>query len=390
MKTVFFAILTLLAGLSAGVAAQEADELAARPVHVGAERMETYLPLLEEKRVALVVNQTSLVPMEGGEWYMPLADTLLKLGVNVRCIMSPEHGYLGTSGAGKAIPNSKDPRTGISILSLYGETHKPLPQWMSKVDVVIFDLQDVGTRFYTYLSTLYYMLQSCAEEQTDIIVLDRPNPNDTIDGPMLRPEFRSFVGMVPVPLLHGCTYGELAEMIVGERWIGDSLAAPNLTVIPCSGWRHGQPYDLPVAPSPNLSTMQAIHLYPSLCLFEGTNTSVGRGTDFPFACYGNPYLPDAFTFTPRSSMYKGRECRGVDLRHVTPPRGFSLQYLLDVEHKSGANWITQPSFFDKLVGSDQLRQQIMGGMTEKKIRQSWQADLQAYRRLRTKYVLYDE
>lgn len=387
MKCIFFSIIMLFMGLTANSSAQNTG------VRTGADRMDVWLPMLENKRVGLVVNQTSLVSIDG-EWYQPLADTLLSRGVNVRCIMSPEHGYLGTAGAGKAIPNSKDRRTGLTVLSLYGKTHKPLPQWLHQVDVVVFDLQDVGTRFYTYLSTLYYMLQACGEEQTDILVLDRPNPNDTIDGPMLRPEYKSFVGIVPVPLLHGCTLGELARMMVGEKWIGDSI--PNLTVIPCEGWNHGDRYSLPVAPSPNLPTMHAIHLYPSLCLFEGTDISIGRGTDHPFECYGHPMIEGLFEFTPRSCeaarhpLQENRLCHGVDLRGVPAPKGFSLDYLMDINRRFGINFITSRKFFDRLAGSDELRRQIIGGMSAERIRNSWQRDLTEYRKIRRKYVIYDE
>ena len=405
----FFTVWALAAGLSACAGTQTGQATGrdttpqvhqktkqpraetAQRVRTGAERLEAYLPLLDGKRVSLVVNQTSVVPERSGARHVPLADTLLSLGIDVRSIMSPEHGYQGTAAAGKAVADSQDAATGIPIRSLYGQTHKPRPEWMKEADVVVFDLQDVGTRFYTYLSTLYYLLQSCAEEGTDLIVLDRPNPNDTIDGPMLDPTYKSFVGIVPVPLLHGCTLGELATMMAGEGWTGDAPATPRLTVITCTGWRHGQPYDLPIAPSPNLPTMQAIRLYPSLCLFEGTDISVGRGTDFPFACYGSPTMDGPFSFTPRASMHRGKTCHGIDLRHVVTPRGFSLAYLLDAARRSGGRrWITQPSFFDKLAGTDRLRQQIAQGRTEAEIRTTWQADLAAYRDLRAHYLLYDE
>ena len=404
MKALRYILFSALVMLTAGcMKAQSADDTAspaeteALPdfdnVLTGADRVDEYLPLLEGKRVGLVVNQTSVVNLGDG-WYLPLVDTLLHSGVNVRCIMAPEHGYLGSAGAGKAVPNSTDPRTGLPVLSLYGKTHKPLPQWLSKLDVVVFDLQDVGARFYTYLSTLYYMLQACGEENTEIIVLDRPNPNDTIDGPVLDMKLRSFVGIMPVPLLHGCTLGEMAQMMVGERWIGSH--APKLTVITCRGWNHGDPYTLPIAPSPNLPSMHAIRLYPRLCLFEGTNVSVGRGTDHPFECYGNPYLKGPFEFTPHSTaaathpMYKDKRCHGVDLRDVRFGVGFHLEYLQAVEKESGVNWVTQPGFFDKLAGTEELRRQLMGGASARRIRDSWQKDLDAYRRMREKYTLYGD
>lgn len=334
-------------------------------VRTGAERMEAYLPTLEGRRVALVVNQTAIVD------HTPLPDTLLRRGIDVRCIMAPEHGYKGTAEAGAHIGNGIDASSGLQIYSLYGKTRKPKAEWLKDIDVVMFDIQDVGCRFYTYLSTLYNVMQACAELQKPLIVLDRPNPNDTIDGPLLELPFRSFVGIVPVPLMHGCTLGELAQMINGEHWLDEPigtashrLTAP-LTVIPCENWQHGQPYSLPIAPSLNLRNDHAIALYPALCLFEGSEVSVGRGTDHPFEMFGSH-----------------------DLRQTPAPRGFSLQFYIQHQREAGWGWITRRDFFCKLCGTDRLYLQLQQGMSEAAIRQTWQKDLTAYRHMRQKYQLY--
>jgi uncharacterized protein YbbC (DUF1343 family) len=363
-------------------------------VRTGADQLELYLPMLQDRHVAVVVNQTSVVarPDSG---YCLLPDTLVARGVQLSSIMAPEHGYRGTADAGQHVSNTVDPLTGVPVFSLYGRNKKPQAEWLRGVDVVLFDLQDVGTRFYTYLSTLYYVLQACGEEGVEVMLLDRPNPNDTIDGPMRDAEHASFVGIVPVPLLHGCTLGELAQMMIGQRWIGEK--APSLTIIRCQGWRHGQAYELPIAPSPNLPNAQAVRLYPSLCLFEGTDVSVGRGTAFPFQVYGHPLLNGPFRFTPRAGasnahpLQQGKACFGRDLRTVDTPEGFYLDYLLDAARQLGRTaWVTHKDFFDLLAGSTELRCQIASGMNAEQIRASWQEALTEYRRMRARYVLYEE
>jgi uncharacterized protein YbbC (DUF1343 family) len=363
-------------------------------VRTGADQLELYLPMLQDRHVSVVVNQTSVVarPDSG---YCLLPDTLVARGVQLSSIMAPEHGYRGTADAGQHISNTVDPLTGVPVYSLYGRNKKPQAEWLRGVDVVLFDLQDVGTRFYTYLSTLYYVLQACGEEGVEVMLLDRPNPNDTIDGPMRDAEHASFVGIVPVPLLHGCTLGELAQMMIGQRWIGEK--APSLTIIRCQGWRHGQAYELPIAPSPNLPNAQAVRLYPSLCLFEGTDVSVGRGTAFPFQVYGHPLLNGPFRFTPRAGasnahpLQQGKVCFGRDLRTLDTPEGFYLDYLLDAARQLGRTaWVTHKDFFDLLAGSTELRRQIASGMNAEQIRASWQEALTEYRRMRARYVLYEE
>lgn len=356
----------------------------------GADRIEEYLSILKDKRVALVVNHTSVILSQEGD-YIPLPDSLIHRGVDVRCIMAPEHGYKGSADAGEHLSNSQDLSTGLQIYSLYGKTRKPQSEWLKDIDIIVFDIQDVGARFYTYLSTLKNVIEACGENDKELLVLDRPNPNDTIDGPVLDLKFESFVGCLPIPLLHGCTLGEMAQMIVGEEWVSVS---PSLIVVPCGGWKHGDSYILPIAPSPNLPNNHAINLYPSLCLFEGTGVSVGRGTDFPFEVYGHPMIKSDFSFIPRptesnkSPLQNGKKCFGEDLRNVVPKNGFNLEYLLKAYKSLGNNFVTSISFFDRLAGTDILRIQMMSGKSESQIRDSWQDGLNEYRKIREKYLIY--
>ncbi|MDR0938870.1 MAG: DUF1343 domain-containing protein [Mediterranea sp.] len=368
---------------------------AGEAVFTGADRTSDYLPLLEGKRVAMVVNQTSAI----GDGLTPLPDSLLTLGVDIRKVFAPEHGFRGDADAGEAVADGRDRRTGLPIVSLYGKNKKPTARQLADVDVVVFDIQDVGARFYTYTSTLYYIMEACAENGKELVVLDRPNPCDYVDGPMLEPAFRSFVGMLPVPLLHGCTVGELARMINGEGWIGGRREACQLVVIPVWGWHHGQPYSLRVKPSPNLPNDQSVRLYASLCPFEATRVSVGRGTTFPFQVLGAPGgRYGDFAFTPRSlpgfdknPPHKDIPCQGVDLRDEIDPRGFSLRYFLRFYRLSGegAAFFSRPRWFDLLMGTDSVREAILGGATEEEIRAGWQPALEKYRAMRTKYLLYD-
>ena len=368
----------------------------AQGVRTGAERMEKLLPLLEGKRIALVVNQTSVV----GSKHTHLLDTLLSLKMNVRKVFAPEHGFRGNADAGETIKNGKDIKSGLSILSLYGKNKKPTPAQLSDVDVIVFDIQDVGARFYTYISTMHYIMEACAENNKPLIVTDRPNPCDYVDGPIRETGKKSFVGMHPIPVLHGCTVGELAQMINGEGWLAGKRTC-KLTVIPMEGWKHGQAYSLPVKPSPNLPNDQAIALYASLCPFEGTTISVGRGTYTPFQIIGSPDIPDyGYSFTPQSlegfdknPMYKGTKCYGKDLKEVTPPAGLTLSYIIDCYQaykKAGkANqFFTRANWFDLLMGTSNVRLQIIEGKSEESIRATWQADLDKYLQMRTRYLLY--
>lgn len=361
-----------------------------KEVVVGAARFSEYLPLLEGKRVALVVNQTSLVAN------VHLVDTLLAQKVNIVKIFAPEHGFRGLADAGQPIDNERDTTTGLPIISLYGARKKPLPEDLADVDVVVFDIQDVGARFYTYITTMHLLMEACAEQGKLFIVLDRPNPNGWyVDGPLLDSCFRSFVGMHPIPIVHGLTVGELARMINGQGWLAGGVTCP-LTVIPCLEYDHSQHYSLPVRPSPNLPNDLAIALYPSLCLFEGTIVSVGRGTKVPFQVIGFPEYPHRwFSFIPCSMQgaknppYKGQICYGMDLRHINPKRvKFTLQPLLHMYRLAPKKDTFFTPFFDKLAGSDQLRKQIQAGMTEEEIRARWQQDLANYKAMRKKYLLY--
>lgn len=362
----------------------------------GAERLDALLPLLQGKRVTLTVNQTSLCKNTH------LLDTLCSRNINIVQVFAPEHGFRGNADAGETVKDGRDMRTGVRITSLYGKNKKPQAVQLAETDVVVFDIQDVGARFYTYISTLYYIMQACAENQKEVIVLDRPNPCDYIDGPILQPSFKSFVGMLPIPILHGCTVGELAQMINGEGWLGNGLTC-RLHVITVKGWSHGQPYSLPVKPSPNLPNDQAIALYPSLCPFEGTDISVGRGTTYPFQVIGSPLLKeqsDAFFFIPRplegfdkNPLHKNQKCYGADLRHQPAPSGISLRYVIESYQSycrtgNGNKFFTRPHWFDLLMGTDQVRKAILRGDSEKAIKETWKKKLEAYRSIRKKYVLY--
>nr|WP_314477951.1 DUF1343 domain-containing protein [uncultured Porphyromonas sp.] len=385
-----FLLLVLLSTLSVGGYAQSTK------LQVGAERMELLLPLLEGKRVALMVNQSSLVGATGTH----LVDTLLSRGVKVVRLFVPEHGLRGKVDAGKAVKSEIDEKTQLPVVSLYGQHRRPTPEMLEDVDLLLFDLQDVGTRFYTYISSMHYLMEACAEEGKTFVVCDRPNPNDFVDGPILQPDCRSFVGVDPLPIAHGLTVGELALMIDGERWLRRGRSC-RLKVIPLVGWSHGQPYELPVRPSPNLPNSQAIALYPSLCLFEATIMSVGRGTDKPFQALGHPNAGfGQLVFTPRIKVgedsnprHKGEPCYGIDYREKGLPKGqISLTPLIDLYRKAeslGLQLINQRQLFDLLAGTKKLRSQLASGLSEAEIRASWEADLEAYRHLRAKYLLYE-
>lgn len=358
---------------------------------LGSDRTDLIMNEVKNQRVALVVNQTSV--LSNG---VHILDTLIRNGVCVMKIFAPEHGFRGNADAGEQIVNGKDAKTGIDLVSLYGKNYKPTAQQLTDVDVVIFDIQDVGARFYTYISTMHYVMEACTENDKKCIILDRPNPNDYVDGPVLDLKYKSFVGMHPIPVLHGLTVGELAEMINGEGWLANGRKC-NLKVIKMIGWKHGQPYSLPVKPSPNLPNDQAVRLYASLCFFEATQVSVGRGTNFPFQVVGAPNKRyGSFSFTPlamsgaKNPLLKGQVCYGVDLRNYHLKEGMTLSFLLDFYKKSalGASFFSSPKFMNLLSGNNILKQQIINGMTEQQIRKSWQPELKKYKLLRTKYMLY--
>jgi uncharacterized protein YbbC (DUF1343 family) len=364
------------------------------PLQLAALRTEKYLPRLEGKKVGLLINHTSLLP--NGNDYVHLLDYLLGQGVNVTTIFTPEHGFRGTADAGEKVDSGTDAQTGLPIVSLYGSNKKPKPEQLQNIDIMLFDIQDVGARFYTYISSMHYAMEACAENGKKMIVLDRPNPHGHyVDGPVLEPAFRSFVGMHPIPVVHGLTVGELAHMINKEGWLADGKQC-ELEVISMANYTHATPYTLPVKPSPNLPNQQAIMLYPSLCFFEGTPMSIGRGTPFPFQVIGypQPQFGD-FTFTPVSTpgaaknpKHENQECFGVDLRQASAPDQLNLAYLIGFYQKYEAKDDFFIKFFDLLAGTDKLKKQIRAGLSEEEIRTSWQQELDAYKSLRAKYLLY--
>jgi uncharacterized protein YbbC (DUF1343 family) len=361
---------------------------------VGAKQFDAYFDLLKGKKIGLVINHTAIVDS------VNLLDTLVSLKLDVRKIFVPEHGFRGNEDAGASIDNSTDAKTGISIISLYGKNRKPSKADMDSIDVVIFDIQDVGVRFYTYISTLHYVMESCAENRKKLIVLDRPNPNgEYVDGPVLDTSFRSFVGMHPIAMVHGLTIGELAMMINGEAWLANKLKC-DLSVIKVKSYTHSSRYVVPVKPSPNLPNHLSIRLYPSLGLFEATNVSIGRGTLVPFQIIGYPKRKmGTHKFTPVSikgmSMnppQKDKVCYGVDLTALNDSVRFSLSYFLEfgAKFKNKAEFVTNPRWLNLLTGNANLSKQILEGKSEEEIRKSWEPALSEYKLLRKKYLLYAE
>ncbi|MBO4282130.1 MAG: DUF1343 domain-containing protein [Bacteroidales bacterium] len=366
-----------------------------KEVRVGAARTQVYLPFIQGKKIAVCANHTALI----GQTH--LVDSLHALGVDIVRIFAPEHGFRGRAEAGQTVANDTDAKTGIPIVSLYGKRKKPTAEDMQGIDLVLFDIQDVGARFYTYISTLHYLMEAAAENKVTIVVLDRPNPNGFwVDGPVLKPQFSSFVGMHPVPVVHGMTVGEYALMINGEKWLKNGLQC-DLKIVNVERYDHALRYQLPNAPSPNLPTMEAIYLYPSLCLFEGTPLSVGRGTDKPFRLLGYPDCPDGNTqFKPKSipgvalhPPFENKKCKGYDLSE------FSLTVLknqpflhIDLLIEMYKNYPDKARFFlpvfTKLAGTDQLQKQIEAGLSAEAIHASWKEELEQFKRIRKKYLLY--
>ncbi|MBO6515956.1 MAG: DUF1343 domain-containing protein [Bacteroidia bacterium] len=367
------------------------------PIQVGAAQLQQYLPLLKGKKVAMMVNQTSTV----GNTHV--VDTLLQWGVDIVKIFAPEHGFRGDHSAGAHVNSSVDKKTGLPIVSLYGKSRKPSAEMVKGIDVIIFDIQDVGVRFYTYISSMHYLMETCQENDLEMLVLDRPNPNGHyVDGPVLDIKYKSFIGMHPVPLVHGMTVGEFAKMINGQNWLSGRQPC-KLTVIKCLNYNHDSLYQLPIRPSPNLPTMASVYLYPTLGLFEGTNVSIGRGTDKPFEVVGRPGQKEGgHVFTPSSipgvadhPKYEGVECRGMVLTEFAETYILSnkriyldwlrLFYETNNTEKNGAYF---KSFFTKLSGSTMLQKQIEGGLSSDEIYKSWSADLEAFKVIRAKYLLY--
>lgn len=383
---------------------QAPDDLSAYPIpeeapaiQVGAERVDVYLPMIQQGKGGLVVNHTSQV----GEQH--LVDVLKAQGVNIAKIFAPEHGFRGTADAGEKIKDGLDPETGIPVVSLYGQKRKPAPEDLADLDWLIFDIQDVGARFYTFISSMHYVMEACAENNKPLIILDRPNPNGHyVDGPIRQEGYQSFVGMHPIPVVHGMTIGEYARMINGEGWLANGVSC-ELRVINCKNYSHQRAYKLPVNPSPNLPNMRSIYLYPSLCFFEGTQLSVGRGTNKQFQVLGHPQLPIGdYTFTPESNpgakypKLQGEECRGIDLttiaeESIRAKASIDLSYLIKMYNAfpDKANFFLENKWIDKLAGGPDLREQILAGKSEEEIKKSWEAGLENFNEVRQKYLLYD-
>jgi uncharacterized protein YbbC (DUF1343 family) len=396
MKGKLLAALMFLFILPVALPAQVMPGLKQGKILCGAERMDEYLPLLKGRGVGLVANPSSRVKD------VHLLDTLLGMGVRVIRIFAPEHGFRGEGEAGADIRDGRDPMTGLPVISLYGNHRKPTGADLDSVDVMVFDIQDVGVRFYTYISTLHLVMEACSERQVPVIVLDRPDPNGFyVDGPVLDTAFRSFVGMDPVPVVHGMTIGEYARMVNGEGWLEHGMRC-DLKVIPCLGYDHLTEYVLPVKPSPNLPNQVSVYLYPSLCFFEGTDVSLGRGTTFPFQVYGSPAMKGDFSFTPHSipgaslhPPHEGKLCHGRDLRTTGVGRiaghpGLVLDWLMDAYRQVGDKGKFFNGYFDTLAGTDQLRKQIESGVPVQKIKAGWKPGLEKYLKIRSKYLIYGD
>lgn len=406
MKFTFFkntALLIVLTVFACGSSAEKKETLEGTPkneashsdkqILMGADQFDVYSKYLEGKNVAVVANQTSFLQNENQH----LVDFLIAKDIEITKVFAPEHGFRGTADAGEHVKDGIDAKTGVPLISLYGNNRKPTQEQLKNVDIVIFDIQDVGARFYTYISTLHYVMEACAEVGIPVMVLDRPNPNGHyIDGPILEMKHQSFVGMHPIPVVHGMTIGEYAQMINGEGWLKNKMKC-DLVVIEMKNYDHKKPYSLPIKPSPNLPNDQSINLYPSLCFFEGTFVNAGRGTDMQFQVFGAPSLPAAqfpFTYTPQSNegakdpKFKGQLCYGKDLRQHPHLDKLNLEWVIEVYEANGrkSNFFT--SFFTLLAGTEQLQQQIEQGLSASEIRDSWKDGLDGFKQIRAKYLLY--
>lgn len=374
----------------------ESSELRNNPledknIKTGADNYIEYLPLLENKKIGVITNQSGI--LTNGTH---LVDFLLSKNIKIQTIFAPEHGFRGTADAGEVIKDGKDIKTGLPIVSLYGNNKKPKKEQLKGIDILIFDLQDVGARFYTYISSLHYVMEACAENKIQLIVLDRPNPNGNIvDGPILEEEHHSFVGMHKIPVLHGMTIAEYAKMINGEKWLKNRIQC-ELKTISCTNYNRNMSYDLLVKPSPNLPNSQSINLYTSLCFFEGTNVSVGRGTNNQFQIYGSPYLPKSnFNFTPKPNegakdpMYNGKTCYGEDLTKIEKINQLELKWLIKAYNQTSDKSKFFNSFFTKLAGTKKLQEQIEKGISEKEIRKTWEKDINSFKKMRALYLIYE-
>jgi uncharacterized protein YbbC (DUF1343 family) len=392
-KVYLFPVLFLSAVVSCAQMPVKSGVALEKKVQTGADQTSEYLPLLTGKTVALVANPTSII----GKTH--LVDSLKSLKVNLTLVFAPEHGFRGEAEAGESVADGIDKKSGVRVVSLYGNHKKPSDDDLKGIDIVVFDIQDVGARFYTYISTLQYVMEACADHQVEILVLDRPNPNGHYaDGPVLDPKYASFVGMQPIPVVHGMTIGEYAGMLIGEKWLSTTNEC-RLKVVRMKNWRHSDEYVLPVPPSPNLPNQASIRLYPSLCLFEGTNVSLGRGTGLPFQCYGFPgNLSGDFRFTPVSlpgkalnPPFKDVECTGENLSADAKSNRYSrleLKWLIKAYNACPDKNSFFNDFFNKLAGTDLLARQIREGLTESDIRKSWEPELEKFKKIRSAYLLY--
>ena len=367
-----------------------------QPIIIGANQTEAYLSLLNGKRVGIVANQTSVI-FKNDNSYTHLVDSLISLNVDVKKVFSPEHGFRGKADAGEIVKDGVDAKTGLPIISLYGNNKKPTAKQLEGIDIVVFDIQDVGVRFYTYIYTLHYVMEACSELDIPVIVLDRPNPNGHyVDGPILEKGVESFIGMHPTPIVYGMTNGEYAQMIIGEHWL-ENNASCNLTVIPLLNYTHNSAYSLPIRPSPNLPNDKSVNLYPSICLFEGTNVSEGRGTELQFQIFGSPFLDKNiynYTFIPKPNFgsknpkHKNMLCYGSDVSRVNNLSALNLKWLINAYKNSTKKEAFFIPFFSKLAGTHTLQKQIESGLTEAEIKATWQEDLDAFKKIRSKYLIY--
>ena len=396
-NTYFFLVLTLFFCLiSCGQSkASKSDSFSHLEILTGAQQTSLYLKHLQNKNVAIVANQTSVISKKEGK-YIHLIDSLLKMNIQIKKVFSPEHGFRGKADAGELVKDGVDSRTGLPIISLHGKNKKPTRDQLQGIDVIIFDIQDVGVRFYTYISTLHYVMEACAEAGIPILVFDRPNPNGHyVDGPTLKMEHKSFVGMHPIPLVYGMTIGEYAQMINGEGWLKNKITC-DITIIPLKNYNHDSEYSLSIRPSPNLPNDKAINLYPSLGLFEGTTINAGRGTENQFQQYGTPFFPKSdFTYTPqpnfgsKSPKHKGLLCNGVNLKSTPKLSSVNFEWLIDAYNKTPDTIQFFGPTFTVHAGSPELEKQIKSGLSAKEIRDTWQSKVDAFKKIRKKYLIYD-
>ncbi|SNR38243.1 exo-beta-N-acetylmuramidase NamZ family protein [Lutibacter flavus] len=373
--------------------ASKTDSILIEDILSGAQQTNLYLQLLKDKNIAVVANQTSVIFKD--EHYTHMVDSLLTKGITIKKVFSPEHGFRGKADASEEIADGIDLKTGLPIVSLYGKNKKPTNEQLNGIDIVVFDIQDVGVRFYTYISTLHYVMEACAENGIPVIVLDRPNPNGHyVDGPTLETEHKSFVGMHPVPLVYGLTIGEYAQLINGEKWLKNNVKC-DLTIIPLKNYTHNSEYNLPIRPSPNLPNNKSINLYPSLGFFEGTTINAGRGTENQFQQYGAPFFSESdFSYTPQPNFgskypkHDGKLCYGVNLKNVEKLNSVNIEYLIDAYNKTPKTENFFGPTFTVHAGNTKLENQIKNGLTAKEIHDSWQPKIEAFKKIRAKYLMY--